>query len=133
MLKSCSYCGRIHDSKHDCGKRPTRKKKDTETYRFHRSRAWTHKSEQIRNRDNHMCQVCVRGLHNPVRMYETEDLSVHHIESVEDNNDRKLDDSNLITLCRRHHEMAEAGVIGKDVLHAIAHEQEERYWSSFGV
>lgn len=24
MLKSCRYCGRIHDSAYDCGKKPQR-------------------------------------------------------------------------------------------------------------
>ena len=30
MLRSCSYCGRIHDSKYKCADKPVRKKQITE-------------------------------------------------------------------------------------------------------
>ena len=29
MLKSCKYCGRIHDSQYDCGRKPQPQKKIT--------------------------------------------------------------------------------------------------------
>ncbi|KAK9680614.1 Phage terminase, small subunit [Popillia japonica] len=62
MLKSCQYCGRVHDVKHDCGKRPQPRKKKSEIDRFRWSPAWKSKRAEIRERDSHVCQVCIRGL-----------------------------------------------------------------------
>ena len=42
-----------------------------------------------------------------------QDLSVHHIEPL-------LQWLNLVTCCSRHHEMAEAGKIPREYLHALA-------------
>lgn len=50
MLKSCKYCGRIHDSKYDCGKKPQRKKQGNEKDKFRWSRKWTEKREDIKER-----------------------------------------------------------------------------------
>lgn len=40
--------------------------------------------------------------------------------SLEQSYDDRLDDSNLITLCRDHHEMAERGELSIDNLKSIA-------------
>ena len=61
-----------------------------------------------------------------MRQYETDDLSVHHIEPIATAWDRRLDDDNLITLCRKHHDMAEGGMISSAELLKIAREQSER-------
>ena len=37
----------------------------------------------------------------------THTLSVHHIIPITKDESRSLDDSNLITLCRKHHDMVE--------------------------
>ena len=71
------------------------------------------------------CQLCIRGLYDPERKYETEDLSVHHIIPIAEDWDSRLDNDNLITLCRKHHEQAEASSIPRDELRGIAEEQEE--------
>lgn len=131
MLKSCHYCGRIHDSKHIClqkkeAQKLRQKKKDTPETKFRYTKQWKDKRESIRVRDRQVCQLCVRGLHNPERIFETEDLSVHHIVPVAEDWDRRLDDYNLITLCPRHHEMAEKGEVKREELSRIAEEQEER-------
>lgn len=134
MLKSCSACGKIHDSKYICPQKAQRIK-DRQSYRrmenkkiydFHRSQRWTDKSLTIRQRDNYCCQICLRNMYGAERQYETEDVSVHHINPLSDCWDERLDDGNLITLCRIHHEMAEKGEICKEELRAIAEEQEQK-------
>ena len=49
-----------------------------------------------------------------------QDLSVHHIEPLEERLDLRLENDNLVTCCSRHHEMAEAGKIPREYLHALA-------------
>lgn len=134
MLKSCSYCGRIHDSKYVCKQKEQkirerqsmRSAKNKKVYDFHRSHKWKEKSATIRERDNYCCQVCVRGLHNPDRQYETDNISVHHIVPIAEDWDNRLDDSNLISLCFKHHEMAERGEINRKELLRIVEEQESK-------
>ena len=130
MLKACQYCGRIHEKKHICKAkreaiRQRQKKKDTQESRFRYTQKWKNKRKEIRERDRQVCQLCVRGLHDPERQFETNDLSVHHITPVAEAWDRRLDGDNLITLCARHHEMAEKGEIRKEELETIAEEQEK--------
>lgn len=134
MLKSCSYCGRIHDSKCVCKQKGEKVKErqsqrtlnNKKVYDFHRSQKWKEKSITIRERDNYCCQVCVRGLHNPDRQYETDNISVHHIVPIAEDWDNRLDDSNLISLCSKHHEMAERGEINRKELLRIVEEQESK-------
>lgn len=135
MLKACSYCGRLHDSKYMCPQKEARIK-ERQTHKteqgkqaktFHNSKKWQDKREEIKARDNYCCQVCARGLHNPSRQYETEDISVHHIIPLVEDYEKRLDDNNLITLCSRHHEMAEKGGIDRSELLRIAKEQEENF------
>ncbi|MCD8206866.1 MAG: HNH endonuclease, partial [Bacteroidales bacterium] len=113
MLKSCPYCGRIHDTRFDCGKKPatTRWHADTQASAFRRTNKWKVKSKAIRDRDHGMCQICIRDLYNTDVKYNGENVSVHHAIPIEQNPDKALDDDNLITLCEKHHEMAECGAI----------------------
>lgn len=125
MLKSCKYCGRIHDSKHDCGMKPARRKKNTEADRFRWSKQWQRKRDEIRQRDSNLCQVCIRQMFGG-RQYTYEDLSVHHGIPLEEDFDKRLDNDNLITLCGYHHEMAEKGAIPREIILKIIAEQEEK-------
>lgn len=135
MLKACSYCGQIHDSKYICShkeqaiknRQSYRTEKSKQSRSFHNSKKWQDKREDIEFRDNYCCQVCVRGLHNPNRQYETEDTSVHHIIPLVEDYEKRLDDENLITLCSRHHEMAEKGDIDRCELLRIVKEQEKNF------
>ena len=108
MLKVCSYCGRIHDKKHDCGKR-IRYRRQSETDKFHTSYQWTMLARLIKNRDNYLCQACLHNLDKTGVRYTTDNLEVHHIVPVRECWERRKDQGNLITLCREHHEQAEAG------------------------
>lgn len=129
MLKSCKYCGSIHDSKYICLMKPKRStyKKDTKPNEFRKTNAWKEKSVDIRSRDNFLCQVCIRELYNTESKYNHDNIQVHHIIPVIEDYESRLEDENLISLCKYHHDLAEEGKIGKKELQGIAREQEERY------
>ncbi|UWG96793.1 HNH endonuclease [Dehalobacter sp. DCM] len=124
MLKSCKYCNRIHDTKHDCGKKPQRKKQGNDKDKFRSTKVWQNKREEIRQRDKYLCQVCIRKLYDTHTQYTYDDLEVHHAIPLEQDFDKRLDNDNLITICERHHEMAERGEIPKDEILKIIAEQE---------
>lgn len=124
MLKSCKYCGRYHDSKYDCGKRPKKIKIRTENSGFRSTAAWTRKSIEIRERDRYLCQCCLRNYPGTERRLNYEGVEVHHIEPVETAWENRLNNENLISLCRTHHEMAESGKIENWRLHEMARENE---------
>ena len=122
MLKSCKYCGRIHDSKFDCGRRPPKKKRQTDADRFRWTSAWQQKREEIKARDHYLCQICRREF--PPR-FTYGGLQVHHAVPLEEDYERRLDNDNLLTLCERHHELAESGEIPREEIQRIIREQEE--------
>ncbi len=94
--------------------------------RFRWGSAWQRKREQIRQRDNNLCQLCLRNMPGTIAQLTYDGLSVHHAVSLEEDYDRCLDDDNLLTVCGLHHEMAESGEIPlADVLRVIE-EQEEK-------
>ena len=111
-MKSCVYCHRIVPYNHICDKRPKPRKKYDDKMKFRGTGEWVKKREDIRIRDNNVCVLC---LMEDVLTYEN--LSVHHIEPLEERYDLRLDDSNLITLCSHHHELAEGGKINRKLLH----------------
>lgn len=125
MLRSCKYCGRVHESKYNCGKRPVKKKNWNKADSFRRTQKWTEKSLEIRVRDKYLCQACIRGLSGTFTKLNYTDLSVHHIIPIQEDWERRLDNMNLITLCGIHHEMAENGGISRKLLFEIAREQEK--------
>ena len=114
MLKSCSVCGYIHDMNKVCHYKKVKKKTNANTFR--RTYQWTEKSKSIRKRDNYLCQVCLTGKYNTNYQYTYNELEVHHIVPIEEDYTKRLDSNNLITLCRYHHEMAEANEISKEEL-----------------
>lgn len=125
MKISCKYCGRIHDKKFDCGKKPTRiYKPRAENDRFRWSIEWKRKREEIRERDKNLCQLCLKKIY-PLSgyCYTYDKLEVHHIIKIKDRPDLALENSNLITLCQGHHALAENGTIDKKVLREIVREK----------
>ena len=113
MIKRyCTICGRIHEGR--CV-RPQVEKRDSKADRFRNTQVWRKKARAIMRRDYHCCRVCAeRG------RIETRGLSVHHITPLADDFDKRLDDDNLITLCREHHEEAERGGIRAKDLRDLA-------------
>lgn len=124
MLVSCSYCGRIHDKNFDCGRKPRRIRYNTDAVKFRNTSRWQKKSREIRERDNFLCQCCIREMPGTFRKYEYDGCSVHHNVPLSEDLSRGLENANLITLCSVHHEMAERGEISRDTIQAIINEQE---------
>ncbi|MGN0512752.1 MAG: HNH endonuclease [Lachnospiraceae bacterium] len=115
MLKSCKYCGKIHDSKYDCGKKPKKKKRYSNQISFRNTAEWKRKAKEIKERDVYQCRICMAN-----GVINAKELEVHHIEPLEECYDKRLDDDNLITLCRYHHEKCESGAIEREYQHMLA-------------
>ena len=133
MLKACQYCGRIHDKKFDCGKKPQREYKHyrksydpTEADRFRSSALWKKKVQQIKERDQYLCQAYLHDLLGIGNVLISEGLQVHHIIPLEEDFSLRLDDNNLITLNSLPHDLAERGAIGRDTLRKIAEENNKK-------
>lgn len=124
MKKSCNYCGRIHEKGITCPLKPRstirKKKRDSQASKYRSTAAWTKLSLQIRERDSYICQACLHNLGSNKRMRIGEPVEVHHIEPLEENFEARDDEYNLITLCKLHHEEAEAGGIDAKALIRIA-------------
>lgn len=118
MKRACKYCGKIHDRKEQCEKKPVHTRGSREDL-FRNTQAWKDKRERIKKRDKYLCQACLNELSGTEHRLNTEDLSVHHIQSLKTNFELRLDDDNLITLCSKHHEMAEKGAISASELKKI--------------
>lgn len=103
MLRSCSRCGRIHDSSYKCnsGRLPR-----TQEQALRNLNRWHKKSEEIRERSFHFCAVCFDN-----KDYTPKDLETHHIIKLRDYPDGLLEDDNLIALCIDHHKQADRGEI----------------------
>lgn len=118
MLRSCQYCGRIHFKGYACPKKPRSKKRGSgEAERIRSTYAWQRARERVKERDHYLCVCCLaRGRVNHVA------LEVHHIAPLEERPDLAYEDGNLITLCGRDHEDAEAGVITRgELLELVEH------------
>lgn len=112
-LKSCPYCGRIHDRQYDCGKRPVYKRRTIQD-KYRDTYAWQCKRKEINERDYFLCRYCLLSGNITVN-----NLSVHHIEPLKERPDLQDDDDNLITLCDICHKKAEAGLINRNLLHLL--------------
>lgn len=116
MLRYCAGCGKIHGGK--CPERTAKKysaARDSQAYKFRSTRVWKRKSAEIMQRDLHCCRVCLlSGIINNRR------LSVHHIIPLERDFSQRLENDNLVTLCRFCHEQAERGAIAAAVLRNLA-------------
>ncbi|WP_122983165.1 HNH endonuclease [Gemella massiliensis] len=118
MLKTCSYCQKIHDKSLNC--KPKREyyrdknnkySKSKDYLNVIKSNRWKKLSRLIKDLDNNQCLVCRScGLVSP------NSLEVHHIEKVRENLENAFDKDNLITLCIFHHKQAENGTITRDEL-----------------
>lgn len=121
MLKACSYCGRIHDSKFVCKQKKeymaqhqrAYQRSDAEKERY--GNRWKKLSDRIKSDANYLCEACRA---NGRYTYDT--LETHHIEKITESQKLVYDESNLICLCRRHHEAAESGSMSKETQRALA-------------
>lgn len=118
MLKSCPYCSGIHPIGYICPKKPLQKKNNNITA-FRNTKQWQRKREHIRKRDSYMCRLCAIGYGGKLIEYNP-NVSVHHIDSLAEAWEKRLDDDNLICLCSLHHEQADNGEIDKELLKKLA-------------
>lgn len=126
MKRACSKCGKIHDRNFICESNNTAQSRaESIAYSFRNRQVWKRKSEEIRERDLNLCQICVRGLYSSRKRLNSRGLSVHHIIPLVVDYDKRLDNANLITLCSYHHELAEGGRIPANELLKLAAEQEQ--------
>ena len=120
----CSKCRKIHE-KGQCNKTPNivesdiaekknrdRKRKQYKTYdemtedelriqKFYNSKEWRDKRDEVMARSNGLCVVCWRiGIIRNA-------TSVHHIKKLREHFELRLDDNNLIAVCRDCHELVE--------------------------
>mgnify|MGYP000261497201 CR=1 FL=1 len=103
MLKSCSKCGHIHEWGVCPKDKPVYyRRRKTKIAKFRSSAIWQRKSKEIIDRDKHLCKLCLKEGRLTMRS-----LSVHHIIPISENDDLKLEDDNLITLCQRCHREVE--------------------------
>ena len=125
MLRSCKYCGRVHEEDYVCKKKPVIKKKIDEAVRFRNTADWKNMREKIKRRDNYFCQICIRNLYGTRRQYNFENLQVHHAVPINIDQSLALDSSNLLTLCSIHHQMCDNGKISYEKVKEIIDQQEK--------
>lgn len=139
MKKACKYCGKIHEKKYICPKKPiykffdkkkshSKQKRNSSADIFRSSHDWKRMREFIRQRDGYMCVACRNLLQGTIRQYNPSDLSVHHITPLRLDFDIRLAPDNLITLCSVHHEMAEKGQISADTLRELVIKNNVRWF-----
>ena len=122
MYKTCSKCGVVPEG-HICPYRTYRKKdNNSNANKFRKTKGWTKKSIEIRQRDRYLCKVCIKNLYNTINTYNYDKLEVHHITPIEEDYNKRLDNDNLITLCNYHHKMAECGDIPREELYNLIKE-----------
>lgn len=126
MLRSCAYCGRIHDTNIDCGKKPKKNWRRTYKDKYRSTSEWQRIRAAVRERDKNLCQICIRNLYGTIERFNYKGLSVHHCIPIEQDENKRDDRMNLLTLCERHHEMAESGAIPLELVLGIVMEQEEK-------
>ena len=93
---TCSRCGIVKRG-HICDKKPYRKKeRDTQADKFRKSKRWTDKSIEIRQKSKYLCSVCIDNKYHTINQFNYNNLSVHHIVPVIENYNLRLENSNLI-------------------------------------
>lgn len=112
MLRSCSKCGRVHDTNFNCnaGRLPL-----TNEQALRNRNKWKEKSKDIRERSFYLCAICKEG-----GDYTAKDIEIHHIRKLRDYPQGLLEDGNLVCLCVYHHKLADRGEIDPDYLRQLA-------------
>lgn len=116
MFRSCSRCGKIHDTNYKCnvGRNNTNEAKLRNTHKWHS------KAAEIKENSNYLCAVCKEE-----GRYTYDNLEIHHIVKIKDDPTKLLDNYNLICLCVYHHKLADAGKISKEYLLKLAENREK--------
>lgn len=124
-LRACSKCGGIHKFGEKCPSYHKdytgqyNKRTDANAIKIRSSTRWKKKREEIQERANYICEYCFEN-----NRLTYNDLSVHHIEKLEDNPSLAFNNLNLILLCKYCHKEADLGKIPGEELKKIAKERE---------
>lgn len=123
MLRSCSKCGGLHTIGYICRKGT---KVDYNKYNYEESKlrntySWHTKAEQIKADSNYLCSVCLDN-----KIYNYNNLEVHHITKIKEDSSLLLDGYNLICLCNKCHKLADAEMIDKEYLLELARKREDK-------
>ena len=121
MWKACARCGKIHDYNKKCYVGYNHKKKDTNANKFRNTIEWTNKAIEIKEDSKYLCSICLAN-----NIFNYNKLEVHHIEPINENYNRRLDNYNLICLCKLHHIQAERNEIKREYLFKLAQEREDK-------
>lgn len=117
---TCSRCGVVKRGEHKCPFKTYKKReKDSKADKFRKSKGWTNKSIEIRQRDRYLCRVCEANIFNTIRQYNSSTLEVHHIVPINEDYNKRFDNDNLITLCKYHHKLAEDNHIPREKLQEL--------------
>lgn len=114
MLKTCKYCGKVVQESHKCVLKPRYQKSNIKIKKFRNSKEWKCKRNEIRTRDKQLCVYCFSK-----NRFVYDDIEVHHIIPLVEDFDKRLDDDNLISLCRMCHEDAEKEQIPREELQKL--------------
>jgi len=126
MLKSCKYCGRVHDEKILCPQKESAQErrasyknhhrgKEAPYDRFRHTNLWKKTRDYVFHRDRCLCLCCLAELEGTEIKYNTHSLSVHHITPLKEDYELRADPTNALTVCPTHHEMCESGTIGREL------------------
>jgi 5-methylcytosine-specific restriction enzyme A len=88
---------------------------------------WKKVRDMVRDRDSQICQACLSGNHFVPNNRLDAPIEIHHIIKVTEDLTLAYDSTNLIALCKYHHEEADHGKISKHDLQAIALKNEAKY------
>lgn len=70
---------------------------------FYKSKKWRRARAQALERDHYICQDCMAAKRRGAKIRPRSATVVHHIKSVEERPDLKLELDNLISLCAECH------------------------------
>ncbi|MCI7758533.1 MAG: HNH endonuclease [[Eubacterium] saphenum] len=108
----CNVCGKVHTGR--C-KAVYSGERNSEADKFRNTQLWKRTAKFILERDFHCCRVCLEN-----GLLVNRGLSVHHIIPLAEDFDLRVEETNLITLCRHCHERAERGLISRERLRELA-------------
>jgi 5-methylcytosine-specific restriction enzyme A len=97
VVRSCSKCGRIHEHNYNC-KAITRVNSGSLSNKIRNTQAWKKKHKIVFDRDNGLCQICIRNLHDTYARVYNNSIEVHHIELIVEAYELRLDEGNLIII-----------------------------------
>ena len=128
-LISCSRCGKVHPYG-QCSRPPIPRRHYTRTDqagKFRYTAAWQRKREEIKDRDLHLCKLCLAN-----GKITNNTLEVHHIIPVAADDTLKLEDDNLITLCSSCHALVEGNKEMVPRLQGLAVKSPRQILAEFG-